>query len=236
MEISEVQILVDEIRELEPKPSRGFFDGRKPSYIHPDGTITLENGEISLIMNNEFIPRLMISKVYQDLKVTSEQKETKEYLNEMMNKAIFLLKSIDKRKDTLKLVLEEIVKRQKSYFISGGEFLKPLTMKDIAEELGIHESTISRTIREKYVLTPKGIIKIKDLFKTAAKRAGEDVSTDYVIDHIKGLIQGEDQKNPLSDQAITDILNEKGIDIKRRTVAKYRDELGISSSSKRKRG
>ena len=236
MEISEVQNLVDEIRELEPKPSRGFFDGRKPSYIHPDGTITVENGEISLTMNNEFIPRLMISKVYKDFKFTAEQKETKEYLNEMMNKAIFLLKSIDKRKDTLKLVLEEIVKRQKTYFLCGGGFLKPLTMKDIAEELGIHESTISRAIREKYVLTPKGIIRIKDLFKTAAKGAGEEVSTDYVIDHIKSLIQGEDRKNPLSDQAITDILNGKGIDIKRRTVAKYRDELGINSSSKRKRG
>lgn len=231
----QVQDIIDDIRGLEPKPSRGFFDGRKPSYIVPDAHITVENGEISLRMNTEFIPRLRINKVYKALVSSTEQKETKEYLDDMMSKAIFLLKSVDKRKDTLKLVIESVINRQKAYFTEGDEFLKPLTMKEVAEELDIHESTVSRTIKEKYIATPKGTIKLKDLFKTAVKGTGQEMATDVVIGRIKNMIDEEDPKSPLSDQAITDTLNKEGISIKRRTVAKYRDELGIVSSSRRKR-
>ena len=231
----EVQDIIDDIRELEPKPARGFFDGRKPSYIVPDGNVIVENGEISLRMNTEFIPRLQINKVYKTLVSSTEQKETREYLDDMMSKAIFLLKSVDKRKDTLRLVIEAVIKRQKAYFTEGEEFLKPLTMKEVAEELGIHESTVSRAIKEKYIATPKGTIKLKELFKTAVKGTGQEMATDFVIGRIKDMIDGEDPKNPLSDQAIADTLNEEGISIRRRTVAKYRDELGIGSSSRRKR-
>jgi len=231
----EIQDIMDDIRVLEPKPSRGFADGRGSSYIIPDGSVRIENGEIILEMNTEFIPRLKISKACRDLMNSSDHKDAHEYLKDMMNKALFVLKSVDQRKDTVKTVIEAAVNKQKEYFVKGSDFLRPMTMKDIAEELGVHESTISRAIREKYVTTPKGTIRVKDLFKTAAKGSNTEVATDYVRDSIQNMIKGEDARSPLSDQAITDALNASGIDIKRRTVAKYREELGIRSSSKRKR-
>jgi RNA polymerase sigma-54 factor len=231
----EIQDILDDIKELEPKPSRGFSDGRGSSYIIPDGNIRVENGDIVIEMNTEFIPRLKISKACKDLINSSEHQDAQEYLKEMMNKAVFLLKSVEQRKDTVKTVIEKVVEKQHDYFATGDEFLKPMTMKDIAEELNVHESTISRAVREKYIYTPKGTIRLKDLFKTAAKGSNTDIVTDFVRDEIMTLIKNEDARSPLSDQALCDMLNAKGIDIKRRTVAKYREDLGIRSSSKRKR-
>lgn len=226
----------DTIKKLEPKPSRGFYTGEKTTYVTPDAYIRRIGEELHVIINDSLTPKLTINSFYKEILKDNTHKEAEEYIKEKFNSAIFLVKSIEHRKSTIYNVLCEIVKIQEEYFFKGKEYLKPMTLKDIATALDMHESTISRAIREKYVDTEKGIIKIKDLFKSGVTQ-GEDeaISSNSVKFHIKNMIEEENKEKPLSDQEICDILVSKGMNIKRRTVAKYREEMGYKSSSKRKR-
>lgn len=231
----------DLIKTLEPKPSRGFYTGDEVGFIIPDAEIRKIDGEFFILMKDGVLPMLSVNPLYKDiLKDSTNDKEATEYVKEKIDKAMFLIKSIEQRKSTLHKVLQKILEKQKDYFEKGEKYLKPMTLKEIAEKLEMHESTISRAIRDKYILTSMGTIKIKDLFvNSISNKEKSDGEEDVTVINIKKVleevIKEEDKMKPLSDQAISEILKEKGMAISRRTVAKYREELGIKSSSKRKR-
>ncbi len=233
----EAQCYGDKIKTLEPKPSRGFFTGEEVRYVVPDAYIRKIDGEYHVIMNDSLLPRLSINNVYKDILKEEKDKFALDFVKDKINSAMFLIKSVEQRKSTIYRVLEKIIELQYDYFEFGAEHLKPMTLKEIAESLSMHESTISRAIRDKYVYTSKGTIKIKDLFTTGiySYNEGEDISVINIKNQIKKLIDEENKKKPLSDQIICDELNKMNMNISRRTVAKYREELGIKSSSKRKR-
>jgi len=227
----------DIIKSLEPKPSRGFYTGEEVKYIQPDAYIKKIDGEYLIIMNEEITPHLTINPLYKHIINNEEDNEAVEYVKDKLNNALFLIKSIEHRKSTIYRVLERIVELQKDYFEYGDDYIKPMTLKDVAETLEMHESTVSRAIKEKYIFTPRGTIKIKDLFSLglSSTNSSEDVSVRLIKSRIKELIEKENNEKPLSDQLLCDILNSEGFNISRRTVAKYREELGIKSSAKRKR-
>ncbi|WP_300385315.1 RNA polymerase factor sigma-54 [Clostridium sp.] len=234
----EAQDLGDKIKKLEPKPSRGFYTGEEVKFIIPDAAIRKIDGQYFVIMNDGVIPRLSISKVYKDILNNKEDKSMENYVKDKLNSAMFLIKSIEQRKSTLLRILEKVVERQKDYFDKGQKYLIPMTLKEMAEELEIHESTVSRAIKEKYILTNIGTVRIKDLFTSGISKTegkGEDVAVVNIKKIIKDMIDKEDKRKPLSDQLICDELNKNNFNISRRTVAKYREELEIRSSSKRKR-
>lgn len=236
----EAQDLGDVIKKLEPKPSRGFYTGDDVKFIIPDAAIRNIDGQYFVIMNEGVVPRLSISNIYKDVLNNKDDKNTENYVKEKLNSAMFLIKSIEQRKSTLLRILEKVVENQKDYFDKGQKYLKPMTLKEMAEILGIHESTVSRAIKDKYILTSFGTVKIKDLFTTGlslnkSNGNGEEVAVVNIKNKIKEMIDAEDKKKPLSDQAICDALNKNNLNISRRTVAKYREEIGIKSSSKRKR-
>ena len=237
IDVKKAQEYGDMIRALNPKPSSGFYTGEDVKYIVPDAYIKKINSEYFIVMNDELGPKLTINGVYKEILKNDSDKEAVEYIKEKLNSALFLIKSIEHRKTTIYKVLEKIIELQRDFFDYGEEHLKPMTLKEIADSLEVHESTVSRAIRDKFIYTDRGTIKIKDLFTTgiSSKGSGEEVSTNIIKNSIKELIDGEDRKNPLSDQVICDILNKKSMNISRRTVAKYREELGIKSSKGRKR-
>lgn len=234
----EVQAYGDIIKGLEPKPSRGYYTGEGVKFIIPDAYIVKIGDKYNVIMNKDIIPNITINNLYKQEILNGKNKKEVEYVKEKVNNAIGLINDIEQRNNTILKLLECIVKKQKAYFENGKEYLKPMTLKELADELSIHESTVSRAIKDKYILTSRGTVKIKDLFCNgivSSRVNGEDVSTNNIKNKIKQLIKLENKNKPLSDQAICDLLNKEYIDISRRTVAKYREELGIKSSSKRKR-
>lgn len=237
IDIKRAQEYGDIIKTLEPKPSRGFYTGDEVKYITPDAYIKNINGEYFILINDSILPKININDTYREIIANGKDKLALDYVKEKINSALFLVKSIEQRKSTIYRVLERILELQKEYFDKGEKYLKPMTLKDIAESLDMHESTVSRAIKEKYISTNRGTIKIKDLFTTglSTNNSEEDVSTTLIKNKIKDLIDKEDKNKPLSDQTICDKLNEEGMNISRRTVAKYREEMNIKSSSKRKR-
>ncbi|XID49466.1 RNA polymerase factor sigma-54 [Clostridium culturomicium] len=232
----QVQEYEDIIKELEPKPSRGFFTGEEIGYVVPDVYVRKLNDEYIVLMNEGVLPKLMINNTYKKVLEFSQDKNTIEYVKEKISSAMFLIKSIESRKNTLCRVMEEVVKSQREYFDKGDDYLKPMTIKYIAQKLDMHESTVSRAIRDKYVALNSGEIKrIKSLFTSYVNIRNEEVSVSNVKKDIERIIEGENKNKPFSDSVICEQLNKQGIDISRRTVAKYREELGIKSSSQRKR-
>lgn len=231
-----VQGYEDVIKDLEPKPTRGFFTGEEICYVVPDVYIKKIDNDYFIIMNDSLVPKLMINNTYKDVINNSNDEATIEYVKDKIGSAMFLIKSIQSRKNTLYRVMEKIVENQKEYLAGGDKYLKPMTIKSIAQSLDMHESTASRAIRDKYVALNNGEIKrIKSLFATCVNVSNEDISVDNVKSMIKQIICDESKTKPLSDAGISNILNERKIDISRRTVAKYREEMGIKSSSQRKR-
>jgi RNA polymerase sigma-54 factor len=231
----EAQRYGDLIKKLEPKPSRGFYTGEEVNYIIPDAEIKNIDGEFFIIMNESVLPRLMINKTYKDVLQNNKDLETNIYVKDKINQAMFLIKSIEQRKNTLHKVLECVVDKQKDFFKFGKQQIKPLILKEVAEIIKVHESTVSRAIKDKYVLTSYGTIKIKDLFASGLSSNDDDMATVKIKNEIKKIVDEENKGKPLSDQIISSILAEKNMNISRRTVAKYREELGIKSSSMRKR-
>jgi RNA polymerase sigma-54 factor len=235
--IQEAQRYGDIIKTLEPKPSRGFYTGEDINYVLPEAYIKKIDNEYFVIMNNDDIPKLNINKTYKNIIYNDEDEKTVKYVKDKINSALFLMKSINQRENTIFRILTKLLEVQREYFDKGEKYLKPLTLKEIAEMLEIHESTVSRAIRDKYIYTDRGTIKIKDLFITGVSQNNYDdnVSTLLIKNEIKNIVQNEDNKKPFSDQKICELLKEKNLNISRRTVAKYREELEIKSSSKRKR-
>ncbi|WP_097026516.1 RNA polymerase factor sigma-54 [Clostridium peptidivorans] len=232
----EAQRYGDIIKKLQPKPSSGFYTGEEVNYITPDAYIKKIGEKYYIIMNDDLVPKLMINNLYKGIINKNEDKSAVEYVKNRLDSAAFLIKSIENRKSTVYRVLESILEMQREYFDYGEKYLKPMTLKEIADNLNMHESTISRAIRDKYIHTSRGTIKIKSLFTTSIKGTSSDnMSSINVKKLIFNLIDKEDKKSPLSDQYISDELKKSNVNISRRTVTKYREEMGIKSSKGRKR-
>ncbi|PRR84699.1 RNA polymerase sigma-54 factor [Clostridium luticellarii] len=237
IDVKQAQRYGDLIKSLDPKPSRGFYTGEDVKYIVPDAYIRKIADEYYIIMNDDLSPKLTINAMYRDIINSEDDKNAVSYVKEKLNSALFLIKSIQHRKSTIYRVLEKILELQRNYFDYGASYLKPMTLKEIADSIDMHESTVSRAIRDKYIYTSRGTIKIKNLFTTGILKGfgEENVSVLIIKNHIKKMIDDEDRKKPLSDQKICNLINERGMNISRRTVAKYREEMGIKSSKGRKR-
>lgn len=220
------------IRELNPKPANEY-DSDQNSYVVPDVIIKKENEDFVVVLNEKNIPSIRVNNFYQSILSTSKDNDTKEYIKQKLNSAINLIKNIESRKKTILSVSEEILNEQMDFFVKGPKFLKTMTLKDIADKLNFHESTISRAVNGKYALTPFGLYELKYFFSSAP--TDEELASNSIKNIIKEIVEQEKEEKPYSDQKICSILEEKGITISRRTVAKYRDELGILSSSKRKK-
>ena len=232
-----VQQAYDYIKTLEPKPGRCFASMRDVRYITPDVYVEKVKGEYVVMVNESSSPRLQINSFYKKMVHSIDKNASaSEYLSKNFQSALRIIKSIEQRRNTIFRVCTAIVAYQYDFFEKGLLYLRPLNLKDIADEIEVHESTVSRAVNGKYVQCPNGLFEIKYFFQSGVKGAsGEGVSSESVKSVIKDMIDQENTKKPLSDQFITDTLNEKGISISRRTVAKYRDELAIPPSSKRKR-
>ena len=210
-------------------------------YITPDIYVYKVAGEFVIVLNEDGMPKLRISPYYKNILATvgkeNNGKTTKEYVQEKLRSAVWLIRSIHNRQKTIYKVTEAIVKRQRDFFEKGVQHLKPMILKDVANDIGMHESTISRVTTNKYVHTPVGIFELKYFFNSSISAAdGTDaLASEAVKEKIKQMVMKEDAKNPLSDQKIVEYLRNENIEIARRTVAKYRDMLGILSSGKRKK-
>lgn len=238
LKISEddVRAAVGIIQYLEPKPGRKFSTD-EPAYITPDIYVYRYEEEFKIVMNDDGLPKLRINSFYKDAVAKNRKlsKETKDYLNDKMRSASWLIKSIHQRQKTIYLVMESILKFQKDFFEKGIAYLKPLILKEIAEDIEMHESTISRVTTNKYAYTPQGLFELKYFFNSSIQRnGGESMASASVKDKIRLLIEKEDPKKPLSDEKLADILQVSNIQIARRTVAKYRKALNILPSNKRK--
>lgn len=232
----EIQEAADIIRMLDPKPGSAISN-EATRYLFPDIIVEKVDGEFHVTVNDYMLPSVRLNRQYQYMLSQVGKSEAQKYIHEKYNKVLWLIRSIEQRRLTLQQLAEALVEKQYEFLEKGMAFLKPLTLKEIADHIGVHESTVSRAIRHKVIQTPKGIFELKDLFTSkVASTSGSDVSSTAVKHAIKQLIDGEDKRKPLSDQKISDLLKEReGITVSRRTVAKYREEMNIPSSSKRKR-
>ena len=238
LEMNEVAVkeAFEIIHRFHPKPGR-LIAKNETHFIAPDIYVVEVGGEFVVQVNDEGVPRLKISKQYQALVCDDSNKEAQEYVIDKLKSASFLIKSIYNRQNTIYKVSKMIVERQQEFFRKGPRHLKPMILKDIAQDIGMHESTISRATTNKYMHTPIGLFELKYFFNTGVggKNGGDDVASEVLKIKIKDLIAKENPKRPLSDQKIADVLGRDGVAIARRTIAKYREQLDILSSSKRKK-
>lgn len=223
------------LKVLEPWPGRDYSTA-EPQYISPDVYVFKLGDEWQIVQNEDGLPKLRISNYYkQVLQGKDSTRQEREYIKERLNSADFLIKSIYKRQNTIGRVMRCILRRQADFFDHGPDQLRPMVLRDVADELGIHESTVSRVTSNKYVQCPQGIFELKFFFNNGVNAVhGEQVAAEAVKRRIKKLIAAEDPANPLSDDAVVRILQKENIDIARRTVAKYREAMGILPSSKRR--
>lgn len=206
-------------------------------YISPDVSVEKVGDEYVVLVNDTTAPRLNISPVYQRmLKEADKDSATQKFLTEKLNSALWLIRSIEQRRQTIYNVVKAVVDYQYDFFEEGQKHMKTLTLKQIADQIGVHESTVSRSINGKYMQTPRGLFEIKYFFTSGVTGYdGKGIASESIKTIIKEMVTEEDPKNPISDQTMADSMVECGIDISRRTVAKYRSEMNIASSSKRRR-
>ncbi len=234
--VDDVRAAVKILQYLEPKPGRKFAT-EEAAYITPDIYVYKTEDGFKIVMNDDGLPKLRISRFYREAVADGKKipKETKTYLNEKMQSASWLIKSIHQRQKTIYLVMESIIKFQREFFEKGIAYLRPLILKDIAEDIEMHESTISRVTTNKYAYTPQGLFELKYFFNSSIERTGgASMASASVKERIRLLIEVEDPDHPLSDDRIAAILHDSDIQIARRTVAKYRKVLNILPSNKRK--
>ena len=234
---TDVQHAADEIAKLDPKPGL-LYASAKDNYIIPDLVVEKIDAKYHVFLNDANLPRLKLSRAYQEIARDKKKfdGESKEFISSKLNSANWMIQAIEQRRQTMLKVMNYIVDRQRDFFEKGVQYLKPLTLREVAEVINMHESTVSRVTNEKFVQTPRGVLPLKFFFSSGLSTTdGEDVSARGIKDQIQKLVQGEDPKNPLTDQAIVNILKKSGVNIARRTVAKYRDQLGVLSARMRKR-
>jgi len=224
---------VEEIQGLEPKPGRRFAVSDQ-RYIAPDVSIHKVGDDYVVVLNEEGIPRLRVNALYRSLLRRSGD-EARQYVEQKLRSAVWLIKSVEQRQRTLRKVTQSLVKFQRDFLDRGVAHLRPLALRDVGEDIGMHESTISRVTTNKYVETPQGLFELKYFFHSGiASDSGEMVSSVSVKKNIRDLVAAEDAGKPLSDQEIAQVLRGQGLTIARRTVAKYREELGILPSHQRR--
>lgn len=234
---SDVQAAADEIAKLDPKPGLVYSDAGD-NYIIPDLVVDKIDGEYHVFLNDANLPRLKLSRTYQEIARDKKkfEGENKEFISSKLNSANWMIQAIEQRRQTMLKVMNYIVDRQREFFEKGVQYLKPLTLREVAEVINMHESTVSRVTNEKFVQTPRGVLPLKFFFSSGlSTTGGEDVSARGIKAQIEKLVADEDPRDPLTDQAIVNILRESGVQIARRTVAKYRDQLGVLSARMRKR-
>jgi RNA polymerase sigma-54 factor len=237
VEASKVQAAGDTLSRFDPKPGLKYAN-RSDGYIIPDLIVDKVDGQYHVSLNDGGVPRLRISRSYQD--VAKDKKkltpENREFIANKLNSANWMIQAIEQRRQTMLKVMNFIVDRQRAFFEKGVEFLKPLTLREVAEVISMHESTVSRVTNEKYVQTPRGVLPLKYFFSSALTTAsGEDASARSIRAKLQKMVQEENPSKPLTDQQIVHLFQEQGIQIARRTVAKYRDQLGILPARMRKR-
>ncbi len=235
MGISQEEVLdiAQAIGELEPRPARNY-SGDEPQYIVPDVYVHKVGEKYFVVSNDDGLPKLRISRFYRDALRGDEQ--AKKYVQNKLRSAQWLIRSLDQRRKTIIRVTECIVERQREFFDKGVEFLKPMVLRDVADIVGLHESTVSR-VTNKFVHTPRGLFELKYFFNSSIRRDNNQdaIASESVKQAIKQLISQEEPANPLSDQRLVEALQAQGIMIARRTVAKYREMLGVLSAAQRKR-
>ncbi len=233
----DVQNTADEVARLDPKPGLRFSSSSE-DYIVPDLVIDKIDGQYHVFLNDGNLPRLKLSRSYQELARDRKRfdTESKDFIASKLNSANWMIQAIEQRRQTMLKVMHFIVDRQRDFFERGVQYLRPLTLREVAEAVGMHESTVSRVTNEKFVQTPRGVLPLKFFFSSGLSTSdGDDVSARGIRDQIEKLVSGEDVLSPLTDQAIVEILLKTGVQIARRTVAKYRDQLGILPARMRKR-
>lgn len=232
-----VQDAADSISQLDPKP--GLKYAVDPArYVIPDLIVEKIDGEYMVFANDTSLPRLRISRSYREVARNKRDftGENKEFIASKLNSANWMIQAIEQRRQTMLKVMNFIVDRQREFFERGVQYLKPLTLREVADHIEMHESTVSRVTNKKFVQTPRGVYSLKFFFSSGlSTTSGEDISARGVRDKIQNMIDAEDPKKPLTDQAIVDRLKQDGVKIARRTVAKYRDQMGILTARMRKR-
>jgi len=232
----QIQAAMKEIGSLEPHPGR-LVSASVANPITPDLIVEDVDGELVLMLNDRTVPSLKVSRAYAELlkKGSRASTEEKKFVREKLNSATWLIRAIEQRKSTMLKVMQAIIESQPDFFKEGPTHLRPLILQDVADKIGMHISTVSRVTNGKYVQTSHGIFELKYFFTAGVTQAdGREVSSVTTKDEIKKLIESEDTKRPLSDQKIVEILKAKGLDVARRTVAKYRDQLEILPARLRK--
>lgn len=234
--LGEVEEAIEEIATLDPSPGRKFSEDTN-HVVTPDVTVEKDNGDWTVSLNNEYIPRLRISNVCKEIIARGNlSKEEKEYIQEKIRSGKFLINSIEQRQQTIEKIARCILSFQKDFFEDGLSKLRPLTMIQVAEAVGVHETTVSRAIAAKYIKTPHGLFPLKYFFTPGYhSNDGESFSNTTIKEMVAQVIDGEDPSKPVSDQMVVNRLKEKNIEIARRTVAKYREELGIPPTYMRRR-
>ena len=234
--VEQVQKCANNIAQLDPRPGQIFAEAPQ-NYVLPDVTVEKVNGQYQIILNSEQIPHLRISNTYKDIMAQNGNgSEVKDYIRDKIRSGKFLIKSIHQRQQTISNIAHEIVSRQREFLDRGTAYLKPMTMVQIADAVGVHETTVSRAISGKYISTPQGVFEMKYFFTPGYQTAsGGTMSNTSVKEAIMDLVKSESGNSPLSDKEIVEILSERGIPIARRTVAKYRTELNILPSNMRRK-
>jgi len=236
LDLKEIQQAYDFVQTLNPRPGAAY-QNEKAAYVVPDVIIKTENGHLTVSLFDDTIPKVTFNESYYRELSAYKDREVSRFLQEKQTDYQWIYKSLEQRRETLMKVALKIVEKQSEFFLQGPSFLKPMTMKEIAEELEIHESTVSRAVREKYIQTPTGTYEMRNLFSSSIQTTEQDqTSSTHAKQAIERLIKNENKQKPLSDQDIVKMLEDRsGIRISRRTVAKYREQLGIQASSKRRR-
>ncbi|MCY8106154.1 RNA polymerase factor sigma-54 [Bacillus mojavensis] len=237
MPLHTIQDISDKIAALHPRPGLLFASPEHDMYIEPDIFITVKNGHITAELNSRSFPEIELHPQYRPLLSSGACQDTVSYLSSKYQEWRWLSRALRQRKQTITRIVNELTARQKDFFLKGRSAMKPLTLREVADCLGLHESTISRAIKGKTIQTPYGLFEMKMFFSGKAEASGDGDTSNYAVKtHLEALIQQEDKTKPLSDQKLADLLYEQHrIQISRRTVAKYRDQLNIPSSAARKR-
>jgi RNA polymerase sigma-54 factor len=232
----EVAHYLEIIRGLSPRPGAGY-SAKRSDYVLPDVFVVKEGEEYKIVLNDDGLPKLRISPTYRRLLDHKEpgSEETRAYVKDKLRSALWLLKSVDQRQRTIYKVAESIVRHQRAFLDHGITHLRPLVLRDVASDIGMHESTVSRVVANKYMHTPRGVYEMRFFFHSGiTSTMGEAISSVTIKDRIRKMIEDEDPSRPLSDSRIADVLGAEGLPLARRTVAKYREELRIAPSNLRK--
>jgi RNA polymerase sigma-54 factor len=231
---AEIQKVMDGVQKLNPKPGAAFLQER-PHYIIPDFIVKYNDGKWEIEIAEANLIDVKLNRDYVEVFRGNPDPAMKAYFREKMQQYRWLQKSLAQRRETMMKIIGELVKLQEKFFLGEKNQLRPMTMKELAERAGVHESTVSRVVKNKYVRAPGGTFALKDLFSAKLAKNREEISAQQIKGELRAIIDREDKRRPLSDQEIAEIFQKKGISVSRRTIAKYREQIGIPSSNKRRR-